>query len=78
METSEFELPTHSALMWRPIENAPKDGTRIWGIDAAGHQFCMYWRGADHEPHQDKPGWFEQIYRREPTHWLPLPAPPKS
>lgn len=63
------------AVEWQPIKTAPKDETRVLGWDGK-YQFVMYWRGADHQPHQDKPGWHEQIYRRDPSHWQPLPAPP--
>lgn len=58
---------------WRPIETAPKDGTR------------MLFRAADHEP---AIGWWDYDdwlwdcgidlcpLPFAPTHWQPLPAPP--
>lgn len=61
---------------WRSIETAlRKDGTRILGWDG-NQQFTCYFRGEHHKPHQDKPGWFDQLIRMHPTHWKPLgPAP---
>jgi hypothetical protein len=63
---------------WRDISSAKKDGTHYWGIDAAGFQFCMHWK-PQLGPADDKEGWFgtpPDHYRRRPTHWMPLPAPP--
>jgi hypothetical protein len=58
---------------WRPIESAPKDGTFILGyrIGRAGPPApCRYvvdaWSDAEDEPIID------------PTHWMPLPLPPKE
>lgn len=71
------ELLASAGDAWQDIETAPKDETLVLGWDGT-HQFVMYWRGKDHLPHQDKPGWFEQIYRRTPTHWKHLGAPPSA
>ena len=73
---------------WQPIETAPKDGTRIllahhqnkyenlppliWVIDG---QWGANWRtGDDYQPH-----WHHDRKLRlvSPTHWMPLPEPPK-
>lgn len=60
---------------WMPIESAPKDGTRILGvINGITSKFTveMEWnlyRGEWHRPM----GTGVVI---EPTHWMPLPAPP--
>jgi len=73
---------------WQPIETAPKDGTIVnclWpGYGNAGqlHEgYCVYkrdwyslggrelelwWTGAN----------FKNPTAKDPTHWMPLPAPP--
>jgi hypothetical protein len=70
---------------WREIESAPKDGSDIiacrlgyipqtvkWVAHKGESRWC-----ADHESLGDS---FEEYWtatRYEPTHWLPLPTPPK-
>ena len=62
---------------WKPIETAPKDGTRIL-LATNDYVFEGYWH--QYSPHCD--GWWKvsdienlgnTIY---PTHWMPLPEPP--
>lgn len=59
---------------WRPIETAPKDGTRVvlgW-LDRAWAHPGYY--AADHggwANDEDHAGFFD-----EPTHWMPMPPPP--
>jgi hypothetical protein len=74
---------------WQPIETAPKDGTKLlMSVFFPGDTICEpftevtigYW---DHGNALDDP---ESIWHREPdwdvptigdpTHWMPLPAPP--
>ncbi len=64
---------------WRPIETAPKDGTRIlatwdetWRNDRPHIEVCEA---------GEEGGWFYGYYGDAPaippTHWMPLPEPPK-
>lgn len=67
---------------WRPIETAPKDGTRIdlwqhghWITDAFWDKgegwWCVDSRYSDGEP-------CLLAISPDPTHWRPLPAPPAT
>lgn len=59
---------------WQPISTAPKDGTTIiiWDKDHG----CMIVEWMYGEWHCSHDG--EDMYGPEPTHWMPLPAPPKE
>lgn len=64
---------------WRPIESAPKDGTRILLFDVSPH--VGYWRAsrvANKDLYPDS--WVEtgSRHRVDPTHWQPLPPAPKE
>ena len=72
---------------WQPIDTAPKDGTPILAFQhwaAAGPSWCVLeWDefGEHIETGRQAGGWTppEDGYVGfwEPTHWMPLPAPPK-
>ena len=75
--------------MWQPIETAPKDGTRIlvsfgtMGIYAVAWEESAYdefklWCVDDnkHGPYYLR-GYSDEG-PRSPTHWMPLPDPPKE
>lgn len=67
-------------MKWRPIETAPKDGGALlvwvngWPVTAA--QYCEDGYGWD----EDQPGWYDPFFDVwiNPTHWMPLPEPPKG
>ena len=63
---------------WQPIESAPKDGTRIllgWKLQEA--VIVARWVAPDTRGdlvwELDEDG----SYVKAPTHWMPLPEPPK-
>ena len=60
---------------WRPIETAPKDGTRILA-------FIDWWDGPESNTGRFKNGRFWPDYRdatsKMPTHWRSLPDAPKD
>jgi hypothetical protein len=69
--------------MWQPIETAPTDGTAVllWPYGYSdiwqGHADCEVVLGYfDNEGREE---WFNPEAREwfEPTHWMPLPAPPE-
>jgi hypothetical protein len=60
---------------WQPMETAPKDGTRVllWSEE---------WTAACTGQYYGEPrGWgvFYDVgmFKHQPTHWQPLPEPPK-
>ena len=62
---------------WQPIETAPKDHRTILGFGteriyspARPHVYSMMWLFGDWtDPHESEA-------KYNPTHWMPLPAPP--
>lgn len=56
---------------WQPIETAPKDGTPILVCDKGPYAYVAEW-------FQHSRTWIgaDKMYW-EPTHWMPLPEPPK-
>lgn len=62
---------------WQPIETAPRDGTEFiacWQPEGYDYQLVnadTYWWGRGECFISHEAG------RIEPTHWMPLPAPPK-
>jgi hypothetical protein len=64
---------------WLPIESAPRDGTRILAYEDGNH-YALEW--CQEFPEPDGGYWkcFCGQYvtiTPEPTHWMPLPAPPE-
>ena len=71
---------------WRPIESAPKDGTKFLALCQPRHietgtpmSFhyinVVWWR----DKSKNILGWRHTLNdsHAEPTHWMPLPEPPK-
>jgi len=60
---------------WQPISSAPKDGTEILGYDGVTMENIKWRLGLwvtswGHDEQYSLDG--------EPTHWMPLPPPPKE
>jgi len=61
---------------WMPIDSAPKDGEdKLLYVEKTGEQFVGYLADGD---------WIYAYHKHigcfvcEPTHWMPLPPPPKD
>jgi hypothetical protein len=73
---------------WRTIDSAPKDGTEIVAIGRTTHGGSRLRASitAWYERYEDSPVWaagwsyvapgYADTF--EPTHWMPLPAPPEA
>lgn len=65
-----------AAAAWRPISEAPKDGTPLLLLwpDAAEKMAVMWWD----EYVENWQGYYDGINPGylPPTHWMPLPPPP--
>ncbi len=68
-------------MEWQPISTAPKDGTHIFLYEPYDHPCVAFyvtspewsgWMFADELLADVKPE------GPEPTHWMPLPPPPKG
>jgi len=63
-------------IEWQPIEKAPKDGTSILGF-AGGMFAVVHWYGNGNYWDLDVCGSYAEDGEWTPTHWMPLPEPPK-
>lgn len=68
-------------MNWRSIDTAPKDGTQIllYFEDIGVHEGC-WWKDPDCdccEPYWMRRGMCFECEPEVPTHWMPLPDPPK-
>jgi hypothetical protein len=74
---------------WKPIDTAPKDGTEVllWNgnvvigyfengkqFDSSKNHFCQWTTGREYAGSYD----LGYAIIATPTHWMPLPQPPKG
>lgn len=72
-------------MKWQPIETAPKDGTDIL-CSFSGAVSIAFWdvKAPDEYYYNQRsktPQWLSHegsYLGEEPTHWMPLPKPPKE
>lgn len=71
-------IQEYEARRWKPIESAPKDGTRILiAIPAFNEWPAMV--GISHFYKKGRAaGYWWDFAGLTPTHWTPIPAPPKE
>lgn len=72
----------HIQQDWQPIASAPKDGTKILACREGGRVSIWRWSD-DRYAKQPRPFWSSMNSKttdraNQPTHWMPLPAPPDS
>ena len=72
-------------MTWQPIETAPKDWKTVIDLwsDGARYPDCRWNMAFEDEYHgweqrysETRDGWHDRRDLR-PTHWMPLPEPPK-
>ena len=74
------ELRAYRKEAWRPIETAPKDGTRVL---CCGPKLlvaeCEWRMEQTFASRVDSSGWYRTCQHPQvfPTHWMPLPAAPE-
>ena len=69
-------------MNWQPISTAPKDGTRILVWNGSYASAVVY----AHNLYKNEDGWWleddgeqwDAFLYSEPTHWMPMPNPPKE
>jgi hypothetical protein len=64
---------------WQPIETAPKDGCAILAWRDSGVHVMRWRERGDGSGFWDE--WrvrLKSLQAAPPTHWMPLPAPPKE
>jgi hypothetical protein len=63
---------------WQPIETAPKDGSYILATPCFGTSTQIYQIYFDNRKKVNKWKYGRLNLTANPTHWMPLPPPPKS
>lgn len=73
-------LTAAPASMWRPIEEAPKDGAPVdlWSPEHGGRltNYRFVWLTKDNQFFEPIEGGYTCV--RDATHFMPLPAPPAA
>lgn len=74
-------------MEWQPIETAPKDGTLILTLVPGYTAAVSKWQESrgmfdfiDEEDMPNDQAWIDYLEsdpKYHPTHWMPLPEPPK-
>ena len=61
---------------WREIDTAAKDGSWLLGwLPDEARSYALRW---DTNGRSQNPAWRDhELFAYQPTHWMPLPAPPR-
>ena len=65
-------------MEWLPIETAPKDGTSILAYTGDGYTYPLVCACAFDDGLWWPDTWESPDDPLHPTHWMPLPPPPKA
>lgn len=65
-------------MEWQDISTAPKDGTRVLLTDGLNTASVGFWRRTYEEWHPNEMTEINWWRMQPPTHWMPLPKPPKD
>lgn len=79
------QLGSQLKMNWQPIETAPRDGTAILAYTTRD-KFAGFgplpniarWQITRFSQASSLPYWSKFPLDFQPTHWMPLPEPPKS
>lgn len=67
-----------AAMQWRPIEEAPKDGTPVLlFVPAVAEWPALIEKSSWHKPLHGRGYWWDLAHTK-PTRYMPLPAPPEA
>lgn len=61
---------------WQPIETAPKDGSLILTYDGCNSRVVEWWSEFKYWDYIGDGFYRSEFSDHDPTHWMPLPAPP--
>ena len=70
-------LAAYRTAAWRPIETAPKDGTRMLVYRPSG-RYNLTLVGVDLRDNHYDGTWWHSRQDEQPTHWQPMPQPPET
>lgn len=73
------EMTEWQPTEWQPIATAPKNGTKFIAFgNGPGFRECQFMCRWSYDE-TDRRGWMKQYPEQfaQPTHWMPLPEPPK-
>lgn len=76
-DAAKAAIEAYEAVMWRPIEEAPKDGSSVLLV-INNKEVVDVVQGIGHWTTHNGGGWTWYGIAGTPTHFRPLPTPPKE
>ena len=78
LRTSNCPTCGQTDMRWQPIETAPKDGTEVLMFCAPDEMVTALWSYSHWSLVQCGSYADDSYLFSDPTHWMPLPAPPHT